>query len=177
MVSAVCETIVNTPFGDGQAASGSCSDSSPMHFTGKQRDTETNLDDFGARYFTSAMGRWVTPDWSARPSAEQYADLSNPQSLNLYAYVNNNPTTHVDADGHAVEPANDFAQGTEMQGSSEGSEFEDFSGEIGDIDKTPDQLIAETRFLQALAQAIGPDYTPPGGVETLGVTAGRINNE
>jgi len=44
MVSAVCETIVNTPFGDGQAASGSCSDSSPMHFTGKQRDTETNLE-------------------------------------------------------------------------------------------------------------------------------------
>lgn len=61
MAAAVCETVVNTPFGDGQATSGTCGPS-PMHFTGKQRDTETNLDNFRARYFTPGMGRWVTPD-------------------------------------------------------------------------------------------------------------------
>lgn len=38
MAAAVCETVVNTPFRDGQATSGTC-DPSPMHFTGKQRDT------------------------------------------------------------------------------------------------------------------------------------------
>ena len=31
-------------------------------FTGKERDSESGLDDFGARYFTSNMGRWMTPD-------------------------------------------------------------------------------------------------------------------
>jgi len=35
------------------------------HFTGKERDVETGLDYFGARYFSSAAGRWVSPDWSA----------------------------------------------------------------------------------------------------------------
>ena len=31
-------------------------------FTGKERDTETNYDFFGARYHDSDLGRWLTPD-------------------------------------------------------------------------------------------------------------------
>ena len=31
-------------------------------FTGKERDSESNLDNFGARYDSSAMGRWMSPD-------------------------------------------------------------------------------------------------------------------
>jgi RHS repeat-associated protein len=31
-------------------------------FTGKERDTESNLDEFGARYYASTMGRFMTPD-------------------------------------------------------------------------------------------------------------------
>ncbi len=69
-------------------------------FTGKERDTEPGLDYFGARYYGSNMGRWMTPDWSETPSAVPYADLSNPQSLNLYADVGNNPVSRSDADGH-----------------------------------------------------------------------------
>ena len=97
---AVCETVTSLPFGDGQATSGSCGDPSPLHFTGKQRDTETGNDDFGARYYNSGMARWLTPDWSAREEAVPYSDLTNPQTLNLYAYVGNNPTTRTDPDGH-----------------------------------------------------------------------------
>ena len=33
-----------------------------------------------------------------------YASLGNPQSLNLYGYVNNNPLSQVDADGHFASP-------------------------------------------------------------------------
>lgn len=163
MAAVVCETVVNTPFGDGQPTGGSCSDASPMHFTGKQRDTETNLDDFGARYFTSTMGRWVTPDWSARPSAAQYADLGNPQSLNLYAYVNNNPVTHVDADGHAVEAANNFAQGMEMQGDSsasdelDGLDAEDSAGQNADAEGDA-ELVAQGETAS--------DAPPDQGVDT-----------
>jgi len=85
-------------FGDGQSCSGS--DLSPLHFTGKPRDLETRLDDFGARPYSSSLGRWMTPDWSAAPEAVPYADLSDPQTLNLYAYAENNPVTRTDADGH-----------------------------------------------------------------------------
>jgi RHS repeat-associated protein len=68
--------------------------------TGKERDTETGLDYFGARYYGSNMGRWMSPDWSESPEPVPYLDLSDPQTLNLYGYVRNNPTTLADADGH-----------------------------------------------------------------------------
>jgi RHS repeat-associated protein len=69
-------------------------------FTGKERDSESGLDEFGARYYSSALGRFVSADWSATPEPVPYADLMDPQSLNLYGYVRNNPLSRVDADGH-----------------------------------------------------------------------------
>src|SRR5580700_11123945 len=69
-------------------------------FTGKERDTESNLDEFGARYYASTMGRFMTPDWAARPTAVPYAVFGDPQSLNLYTFVRNDPVSRADADGH-----------------------------------------------------------------------------
>jgi RHS repeat-associated protein len=69
-------------------------------FTGKERDSESGLDNFGARYNSSILGRFMTPDWAARPTSVPYAVFSNPQTLNLYSYSTNNPTSHADADGH-----------------------------------------------------------------------------
>ena len=68
---------------------------------GKERDAESGNDYFGARYFASTMGRFLSPDWAAKAEPVPYAKLDNPQSLNLYAYVLNNPLGHVDVDGHA----------------------------------------------------------------------------
>jgi len=70
-------------------------------FTGKERDAESGLDNFGARYNGSSLGRFMTPDWAAKPTNVPYASFGNPQSLNLYSYVNNNPTTTRDPDGHS----------------------------------------------------------------------------
>jgi RHS repeat-associated protein len=70
-------------------------------FTAKERDAESGLDEFGARYYANAMGRFMTPDWSEAPVAVPYAVLGNPQTLNLYSYVENNPATGTDPDGHA----------------------------------------------------------------------------
>src|SRR5258708_18793994 len=39
-------------------------------------------------------------DWAAKPTDVPYANFGNPQSLNLYSHVENNPTTVGDADGH-----------------------------------------------------------------------------
>jgi hypothetical protein len=49
---------------------------------------------------SSAQGRWTSPDWSAKPETVPYGDLSNPQTLNLYGYVKNNPLSLRDDDGH-----------------------------------------------------------------------------
>lgn len=99
----LCESETSLPFGDGLNTTGSCGDPSPMHFTGKQRDNESGFDYFGARYYSSAQGRFVSADWSAVPAAVPYADLTNPQSLNLYTIVKDNPDTFADLDGHQDE--------------------------------------------------------------------------
>jgi len=49
-------------------------------FTGKERDAETGNDDFGARYYSPSLGRWLSPDWSAVPAPVPYATLTNPQN-------------------------------------------------------------------------------------------------
>jgi RHS repeat-associated protein len=84
------------PFGE-QIAVGACT---THKFTGKERDSESGLDNFSARYNSSQYGRFVTPDWSARPTPVPFADLANPQSLNLYSYVANNPLNRTDPLGH-----------------------------------------------------------------------------
>ncbi len=73
-------------------------------FTGKERDSESGNDYFGARYYASSMGRFMSPDWSAKEEPVPYAKLDNPQTLNLYSYVQNNPLSQVDADGHFASP-------------------------------------------------------------------------
>src|ERR1019366_8215055 len=68
---------------------GSCS-------TGKERDSESGNDYFGARYYASSMGRWLSPDWSAKAEPVPYAKLPDPQTLNLCSYVGNNPLIRFD---------------------------------------------------------------------------------
>jgi RHS repeat-associated protein len=75
-------------------------DVAAQKFTGKERDAETGLDYFDARYFSSAQGRFTSPDWSGVPQPVPYANLGDPQTLDLYAYVRNNPLGQADADGH-----------------------------------------------------------------------------
>jgi RHS repeat-associated protein len=75
-------------------------DSNHYKFTGKERDSETGLDYFGARYYSNPLGRWLTPDWSAMPVPVPYADLTDPQTFNQYAYTRDIPTSTTDADGH-----------------------------------------------------------------------------
>src|SRR5260370_24628985 len=44
----------------------------------------------------------MTPDWAARPTDVPYAVFGDPQSLNLYIYVRNDPVSQADADGHGA---------------------------------------------------------------------------
>jgi len=94
----------NLPFNDefgctpGDAAS-------EHHYTGKEHDPYTGLDLFGARDYTGYSGRFLSPDFNETgdgPDPVPYADFENPQSLNLYSYVKNNPLSRTDANGHAT---------------------------------------------------------------------------
>jgi len=69
-----------------------------MKFSGKERDSESNLDYFGARYYGNYYYRWLSPD----PVINRDAALSNPQLWNLYAFCRNNPVTYWDPDGAIV---------------------------------------------------------------------------
>jgi RHS repeat-associated protein len=68
-------------------------------FTGKERDTETTLDYFGARYYSGGQGRWMSPDRINLTSKR----LLNPSStLNKYVYAANNPLKYVDPNGEDI---------------------------------------------------------------------------
>lgn len=64
-------------------------------FTGQERDSETDLDHFPARHFASAMGRFMTPD----PAGNLVAEVTNPQSWNMYGYALNSPLVYIDPTG------------------------------------------------------------------------------
>jgi RHS repeat-associated protein len=66
-------------------------------FTGKERDSESGLDNFGARYDSSSLGRFMTPDPSS--VSGDIVESEFPQSWNMYSYVLNNPLNAVDPDG------------------------------------------------------------------------------
>jgi RHS repeat-associated protein len=100
------QTCQSLPFGDALNCSGGI-DPSEHHFTGKERDTESGFasgnDYFGARYYASFTGRFLSPDYNETGDDTDpvpYADLTRPQSLNLYGYVGNNPLSRTDANGH-----------------------------------------------------------------------------
>ena len=64
-------------------------------FTLKERDNETGLDYFGARYYSSTQGRFTGAD----PIFMSKRRLLDPQQLNLFTYTRNNPLKYIDPDG------------------------------------------------------------------------------
>ena len=70
-----------------------------QRFSGKERDSETNLDYFGARYFSGAQGRWTSPDM-INLTGKRLLNLSN--TLNKYVYAANNPLKYIDPDGQDI---------------------------------------------------------------------------
>ena len=130
-----------------------------IHFTGKERDAESGLDYFGARYYASSMGRFMSPDFNAADDdldPVPYADLNNPQSLNLYSYVQNNPLSHKDADGHKCDGGSVGPDGT-------------FTFHCtNDPPPNPNGTVYQ------LAGALGVGFAPETGGASLGIAAGFV---
>ncbi len=102
-------------------------------FTGKERDAESGLDNFGARYDASSMGRFMTPD----PLYIEAHRLVDPQQLNLYAYARNNPVTLSDPTGLDVtlkcDTKANCAQAVKDFNSRKGAQFQVELGKDGKL--------------------------------------------
>src|SRR5690349_23293108 len=82
-----------------------------QQFTKKERDVETGLDYFGARYYASTQGRFTGVDpYDINLERQDTSDpeeanalfrnyISQPQHWNHYSYGLNNPLRYVDPDG------------------------------------------------------------------------------
>gem|GEM_PF-3855451 len=68
-----------------------------FQYTGQEKDSETGLNYYNARYYNSHIRRFTQPD-------DVIANPYNPQELNRYSYVNNNPLTYTDPTGHFDVP-------------------------------------------------------------------------
>lgn len=127
-----------------------------QRFTGKERDGETGLDYFGARFLSGAQGRWTSPD---KPFADQRQE--DPQSWNLYGYVRNNPLVHVDPTGQAC-----FALNNSSAYCQRATEY----GQIHERVKDKTYFFAAA---SAVSVAFGTGDIGPGGV--LSRTFGPIS--
>ena len=89
----------------------SVADGNRQKFTGYERDNETGLDFAQARYDSSVLGRFTSPDpFGGSMSA------ADPQSFNRYAYVGNNPLTHTDPSGLDKITTTDGGPGNPLPG-------------------------------------------------------------
>jgi RHS repeat-associated protein len=68
------------------------------NFCGKERDSESGLDYFLARYYSGAQGRFTSPD----PKMISKQRMLDPQQWNMYEYARNNPLLFIDPDGAEI---------------------------------------------------------------------------
>jgi RHS repeat-associated protein len=130
-------------------------------FTGKERDSESGLDNFGARYNASSMGRFMTPDPllnSGRPGS--------PQTWNRYAYALNNPLKIVDPTGlYNVDCGSDKKCNKAAK---------DLKNGLSDLQKTVDKMkdgTQKTRLENAL-KAMGTENDKNNVNVSFGATKG-----
>jgi RHS repeat-associated protein len=110
---AVVEEHDYLPFGEELCGTVPCSAPTagqPRRFTGKERDAETGLDYFGARYYQAKHARFTTVD----PVYTCQENLVDPQRWNRYAYARNNPLRYTDPDGRVIFDFQEFTTNLQL---------------------------------------------------------------
>jgi RHS repeat-associated protein len=167
--------IQSLPFGDqlnsfpDPYAPATADDATPLHFTGKERDSESGNDYFSARYFGSSMGRFLSPD-----PENAGADSEYPQSWNMYSYAANNPLTNFDPDGlecYVVGFGIDTQQGSNNSDQTPASASAypySGGGKLSGIASVLGQgLFGPNNATQTLANTLAQYQDEPGGVDVF----------
>lgn len=106
------QTLYYQPFGEIRVNNKTGAYDEKRKYTGHLHDDETNLEYMEARYYNAQWGRFTSEDplfLQIGASQESAKLLSDPQSLNSYAYARNNPLKYVDPDGRDwMEDTNNF---------------------------------------------------------------------
>jgi RHS repeat-associated protein len=155
----VCYDADFYPYGGERAYTNTCQQN--YKFEGKERDSETGNDDFGARYYSNRFGRWLSSE-----------------TLNLYAMVADDPESFADLDGHYVNGAdvplnNADLQARESGSNSGGTNFSAgmYSGDHDDVvSSDPSAAQAQEQTPQSLTGQI------PSGVRAQMATAIKDSN-
>jgi RHS repeat-associated protein len=155
------------PTGGRSAAQGYASgDGVRQQFTLKERDIETGLDYFGARYFAATQGRFTSVD----PLLES-ADPLMPQSWNRYSYVLNNPLAFTDPTGEiwVRSGSGDIVWFSQERWDEEISKLKDADGNAIYTPLTPSEMEFNTNFGRVRLNPNGPDAdAEPGSDAYLG---------
>jgi RHS repeat-associated protein len=102
------------PFGDLRGTDGTVT--TDIGYTGQRRDDATGLMYYQARYYDPLTARFTQPD-SIVP------DLGNPQDLNRYSYVRNNPATYTDPSGNALIAGNTWQNAGSVKKTKNGTRY------------------------------------------------------
>ncbi|MHB1938944.1 MAG: RHS repeat-associated core domain-containing protein [Acidobacteriaceae bacterium] len=162
------------PWGNGLASSGNAPDATEHHFTGQIHDQESGNEFFNARYYASGTGRMISPD----PAGMQAVDLEYPQSLNRYAYVQNNPLSFTDPFGLDCAYLNNAGTGIENGGidqSGTSSECGQTGGYWVNGTLTDAQINADAGTVQLTGTTNGEDTTSASYQDTS-VNVGWFQN-
>jgi RHS repeat-associated protein len=167
-------------------------DSTRQKFTSKERDLETNLDYFLARYYSSTQGRFTSPDefiggpeelfifaGAASANPTFYADLTNPQSLNKYQYTYNDPLSYTDPDGHCpVCPAYYYEYYVKPKLQEVDAKITQIKNDLASYGRGLGKTFANAVIDPANAYAVAtgkepiPRYEPDNEVEAMAMNSG-----
>ena len=141
-------------------------------FTSKERDSETGLDYFASRYFACLQGRFTSAD-------SFVGSPMNPQTLNRYSYVGNNPTNFVDPTGHVrLDPPSKGDQGGYLSENpyADAIAWQD----VGAITSAADEAAANASepdsSTASQGQTVSEPQTPTGMTVTVAMEANTMVN-
>ena len=153
-------TTTSLPFGDWLTQSPSpTAIETPVNFTGQRRDPESGLDDFTARYYTSTMGRFMSPDPGNAGATDE-----DPQTWNAYSYARNNPLNLTDPDGLSVRICDTTNHCTDISD----ADFKNYFSDAKNVKLDRDKIFIKDK--NGVFQLAGTDqrvsFDGPQGIES-----------
>jgi RHS repeat-associated protein len=148
-------------------------------FTGKERDSESGLDNFGARHNSSGLGRFLSPD---PINITALTNQDDPQGWNGYSYARNNPLLYTDPSGEVFQICDNGGNCQDVSDVQFGNYFQTNSAVelVGNqiyIQDSSGNFNLEGTFQQtSVDDAIGGQGSDPLGDALIGVFAGGVVN-